>query len=80
MTTTIEPATQPQAGSHDPERYTHIIYTPGRKAAAAITEAQVCGYELEALCGKRWIPSRDPKKHPVCPTCQEIYNRNKEQS
>ena len=20
-----------------------------------------------------WVPGRDPKKFPVCPTCQEIY-------
>jgi hypothetical protein len=20
-----------------------------------------------------WVPSRDPKRYPVCPTCKEIY-------
>ena len=27
-----------------------------------------------ALCGKVWVPGRDPKKFPVCPVCQEIYD------
>jgi hypothetical protein len=26
-----------------------------------------------ALCGKVWVPGRDPKKFPVCPECKEIY-------
>jgi len=25
------------------------------------------------LCGKVWVPSRDPQKFPVCPECKEIY-------
>jgi hypothetical protein len=25
------------------------------------------------LCGKKWVPSRDPKKFPVCPDCKRIY-------
>ena len=31
------------------------------------------GEPVVALCGKVWVPGRDPKKFPVCPTCQEIY-------
>lgn len=30
------------------------------------------GDEIEALCGKKWIPSRDYKNLPVCQTCKEI--------
>ncbi|MEP7333599.1 MAG: DUF3039 domain-containing protein, partial [Terracoccus sp.] len=26
------------------------------------------------LCGKIWVPNRDPQKFPVCPECKEIYN------
>ena len=26
-----------------------------------------------ALCGKVWVPGRDPQRFPVCPTCKEIY-------
>lgn len=79
MTGTATPAepetrTQPQAGGGDSERFAHIIRTPGRNADAAITEARVMGGEVEALCGKKWVPERDPKKYPVCPECKRIRN------
>lgn len=66
--------TRPQAGDGDSERFAHIIRTPGRNAEAAITEARVMGEEVEALCGKKWVPERDPKKYPVCPECKRIKN------
>jgi hypothetical protein len=25
-----------------------------------------------ALCGKIWVPSQDPAKYPICPTCDEV--------
>jgi len=31
------------------------------------------GTPVEALCGKKWIPGRDPNKFPVCPDCKRIY-------
>ena len=36
-------------------------------------EAMVNGTPVRALCGKVWVPSRDPKRFPVCPECKEIY-------
>ena len=36
-----------------------------------ITEAYVNGTPVIALCGKIWIPSRDPEKFPLCPRCDE---------
>jgi hypothetical protein len=27
------------------------------------------------LCGKVWVPSRDPSKYPVCPECAKIRDR-----
>jgi hypothetical protein len=30
-----------------------------------------------ALCGKKWIPNRDPQRYPVCPTCKELMARFK---
>jgi hypothetical protein len=69
-----ETRTQPQAGGGDHERFAHIIRTPGRNAEAAITEARVMGGEVEALCGKKWVPERDPAKYPVCPECKRIKN------
>jgi hypothetical protein len=38
-----------------------------------IVESAVSGKALKALCGKKWVPSRDPEKYPICPACKEIY-------
>jgi hypothetical protein len=54
-----------QSGDH--ERYSHYVNKN------KIVESAVMGNAVEALCGKVWVPSRDPQKFPVCPTCQEIY-------
>ena len=40
--------------------------------AAEVTEAYVMGNPIVALCGKIFIPSRDPQKLRVCPICKEI--------
>ena len=52
-------------GDHD--RFSHYA----RKDK--LTEAMVMGTPLVALCGKVWVPSRDPKKFPVCPACKEVW-------
>jgi len=51
----------------DHERFSH--YVPKNK----LTEAMVMGTPVVALCGKIWIPSRNPDKFPVCPECKEIW-------
>jgi hypothetical protein len=51
----------------DHERYAHFV--DKRK----LTQAMVMGTPVVALCGKVWVPSRDPEKYPVCPECQEIW-------
>ena len=38
-----------------------------------VTRAMVEGIPIVALCGKIWIPFRNPEKYPVCPACKEIY-------
>jgi hypothetical protein len=40
-----------------------------------IVRSNVQGVPVEALCGKRWIPNRNPDRYPVCPTCKEIKAR-----
>jgi len=40
-----------------------------------ITESMVTGKPIRALCGKVWVPSRDPNKYPLCPTCKEIFDQ-----
>lgn len=54
-------------GDHD--RYAHYV----RKAD--IVRANVEGVPVQALCGKVWIPNRDPDRYPVCPTCKELHSK-----
>ncbi|MDO8107108.1 DUF3039 domain-containing protein [Isoptericola sp. b441] len=51
----------------DRERFAHYV----RKEK--ILESAVSGSPVIALCGKVWVPGRDPSKFPVCPVCKEIY-------
>jgi len=53
-------------GSHD--LFSHYA------EKAEILEAMVNGVPIVALCGKIWIPSRDPSKFPLCPVCKELHN------
>ena len=65
--------TRPVTSNHDGdhERFAHYVRARGRDAEAVVLEARVMGIEVEALCGKRWVPSRDPQRFPVCPECKE---------
>lgn len=40
--------------------------------SVSVTEGYVLGTPVLALCGKLFVPSRDPKKFPLCPICKEI--------
>lgn len=51
----------------DRERFSHYVQKD------KITESAVTGNPVIALCGKVWVPNRDPKKFPVCPECKKIY-------
>lgn len=51
----------------DNERYAH--YVPKDKILASA----MSGEPVVALCGKIWLPQRDPSRFPVCPVCKEIY-------
>lgn len=55
----------------DHERYSHYVQKN------KITESAVMGTPVMALCGKKWIPGRDPEKFPVCPDCKRIYEKLK---
>ena len=65
--TVEESRTQPSTGDGDHERFAH--YVAKDKLAAAMVE----GTPLRALCGKVWVPSRDPQRFPVCPECKELW-------
>lgn len=60
---TSEPALDD--GDHD--RYSHYVNK------TKLTRSAVTGETVVALCGKRWVPNRDPHRFQVCPTCKEIY-------
>jgi hypothetical protein len=51
----------------DHERFAHYVQKD------RITESAVTGTPVIALCGKVWVPNRDPKRYPVCPECKKIY-------
>lgn len=56
-------------GDHD--RFSHYVKKD------KILESAVSGKPVIALCGKVWVPGRDPEKFPVCPDCKKIYDRMK---
>jgi len=51
----------------DHERFAHYV----RKEK--ILESALSGEPVIALCGKVWVPGRDPKRFPVCPACKAIF-------
>jgi hypothetical protein len=67
--TTTQPITEPILDDGDHDRFAHYV----RKAD--IVRSNVEGVPVIALCGKRWIPNRNPDGYPVCPTCKEIRAR-----
>jgi hypothetical protein len=66
--TLVEERPAPAPGGGDHERFAHYV----RKEK--IVESAVMGTPVEALCGKKWVPGRDPQKFPVCPDCKRIYD------
>ena len=53
-------------GDHD--RFAHYVIGGNE----AIVRSMVTGEPVTALCGKVWVPSRDPERYPVCPRCDEM--------
>jgi Protein of unknown function (DUF3039) len=56
----------------DHERFAHYV------AKSKLTEALVVGTPVIALCGKVWVPSRDPDRFPVCPECKRLFEMGPE--
>lgn len=63
--TETAPRTSTDGGDHD--RFAHYV------ERSDSVRAYVTGEPVRALCGKVWVPSRDPKKYKICPTCAEIF-------
>lgn len=80
MSETLEPQTSPQGGTATIERTeTRELVEPGDAERFAhyvkkdkILESALSGEPVIALCGKVWVPGRDPNRFPVCPACKEI--------
>ena len=66
--TIVEERTDYRLDDGDHERFSHYA------KKNEIMEAMVNGTPVVALCGKVWVPSRDPQRFPVCPECKEIYD------
>jgi hypothetical protein len=66
--TTEETGVRPAPSNDgDHERFAHYVQKD------KIVDSAVLGTPVVALCGKKWVPSRDPKRFPVCPDCKRIY-------
>lgn len=75
----IESRTVPLSDSGDHDRFTHIVlegFTPDEgefvPVGNSVVEAMINTTPVRALCGKEWVPGRDPQRYPLCPTCREI--------
>ena len=65
--TLVEERPETSLGDGDHERFAHYVKKD------KIVESAVTGTPVIALCGKVWVPGRDPAKFPVCPDCKRIY-------
>lgn len=54
-------------GDHD--KFSHYVQKE------KIVESAVTGKPVRALCGKKWTPNANPDRYPICPSCQEIYEK-----
>ena len=48
-------------GNGDADRFAHYV------SRDRIAESKMTGRPVVALCGKVWVPKRDPTHYPVCP-------------
>jgi hypothetical protein len=79
--TTLAPARPaPDLDEGDHDRMAHIVlegYTPKESGefvslGPSVVEGIVNGTAVRALCGKEWVPGRNPSRYGLCPTCKEI--------
>lgn len=68
---TLQPISDLKIDDGDHEKFSHYVKKED------IVESAVTGKPVIALCGKVWVPNRDPQKFPVCPQCQEIFSKLK---
>ena len=73
------PVPAPDLDDGDHDRMAHIVlegYTPKGgdfvSTGPSVVEGMVNRTAVRALCGKEWVPGRDPARYGLCPTCKEI--------
>lgn len=73
----VDQGLQLDDGDHD--RFTHLVLEGFPLADGdfvpvgnSVVEAMVTSSPVVALCGKKWVPSRDPSRYPLCRTCAEV--------
>jgi len=69
--TPTQTVVKPTLDGGDHDRFSHYA----RKAD--IVESAVTGRPVVALCGKVWVPNRNPDRYPMCPTCRDIFEQKK---
>ncbi|MCJ7438458.1 MAG: DUF3039 domain-containing protein [Acidimicrobiia bacterium] len=65
ITTPVQAPETVDTDSGDHDRFAHYCKKED------IVRAHVTGEAITALCGKKWVPTRDPSRYPICPTCAE---------
>jgi hypothetical protein len=63
------PRPQPKTSHGDSEHVAHIVMKDDQM------RGYVAGEPIEALCGKKWIPSRDYQGLPICEKCSAERDR-----
>jgi len=39
-----------------------------------LIHSQITGEAIRALCGKLWVPKRNPDDYPICQACVDLLN------
>lgn len=66
MSVHVEEQTDEMLTESGEPRYAHYA------DSTSVTEGYITGKAVLAVCGKLFVPSRDPKKFPVCPICKKV--------
>ena len=65
--TVLDERTDERLDDGDHERLAHYV------KKGDIVKSAVTGTPVTALCGKVWVPNRNPERFPVCPECKAIF-------
>lgn len=65
----VDTSTITQTGNSDGDHDLFAHYV----SKADLELATFTGMPATALCGKKWLPTKDPSRFGVCPTCKSIY-------